>query len=92
MPDSVLSELDSKRCSASAHSSVSGLSLSRRVAITRARCVRTGRPLPDDCRNISPIVLGSSGVSSNSRPRPMNRLRAWSLKKASDEVPLPSFG
>ena len=49
-------------------------------------------PLPEDWRSISPTVRGRSGVSSNSRPRPRKRLRAWSLKKASDEVPLPSLG
>ena len=32
------------------------------------------------------------GVSSRKRPRPRNRLRAWSLKNASEEVLLPSFG
>ena len=63
-----------------------------RCAISAARWSFSGWPLPDDWRSISPIVRGSSGVSSRYRPRPRKRLRAWSLKNASDDVLLPSFG
>ena len=87
MLDSVLSLVARKRISASTHASLSGALLACRAVRMACRWSLTGLPLPLDCLSTSPIVRGSSGVSTRYSASPMNKFRALSLKNAS--VPLP---
>ena len=83
----------SSRCSASTHSSDSGLPSSCALRDQR----RAGGPsAAAPCRTTGAAARRSCAAARASRagssPSPRNRLRAWSLKNASDDVPLPSFG